>query len=138
LTQALVAAFMEEGHFAAHIRRIRLLYRDQRDELVAALKYRMGEDLTVEAPDQGMHLVAFTRRGLSDIAIERAGRQHGVIVRAMSRLYVAAPARSALVLGFSGYPRHTIIPAVERLAQVVEAQSKAPRARQGLASAKRK
>ena len=135
LNQALVAAFMEEGHFAAHIRRIRLLYRDQRDELVAALNYRLGEDLTVDAPDQGMHLVAFTRRGLSDIAIERAGRQHGVIVRAMSRLYVAAPARSALVLGFSGYPRHTITPAVERLAQVVEAQSKAPRRRQRLARA---
>src|SRR3954447_22304950 len=129
LSQALVAAFMEEGHFAAHIRRIRLLYRDQRDELVAALNYRLGEDLTVDAPDQGMHLVAFTRRGLSDVAIERAGRQHGVIVRAMSRLYVAARARSALVLGFSGYPRQTIIPAVERLAQVIEAQSKrSPRA----------
>ena len=135
LSQALVAAFMEEGHFAAHIRRIRLLYRDQRDELVAALNYRLGEDLTVDAPDQGMHLVAFTRRGLSDIAIERAGRQHGVIVRAMIRLYVAAPTRSALGLGFSGYPRHTITPAVERLAQVVEAQSKAPRRRQRLARA---
>src|SRR3979490_1862809 len=121
---------MEEGHFAAHIRRMRLLYRDQRDQLVAALKTRLGADLTVEAPDQGMHLVAFTRRGLSDVAIERAGRQHGVIVRAMSRLYVAATPRSALVLGFSGYPRRTIIPAVERLAQVVEGQSKsASRAR---------
>src|SRR5436190_4253219 len=87
LSQSVVAAFMEQGHFAAHIRRMRLLYRDQRDELVAALNYRLGEDLTVDAPDQGMHLVAYTRRGLSDAAIERAGRQHGVIVRAMSRLH---------------------------------------------------
>jgi hypothetical protein len=38
--------------------------------------------LTVNAPDQGMHLVAFARRGLSDVAIERAGRQNGVVVRA--------------------------------------------------------
>jgi GntR family transcriptional regulator/MocR family aminotransferase len=124
LSQSVVAAFMEEGHFAAHIRRMRLLYRDQRDELVAALKSRLGADLTVDAPDQGMHLVAFTRRGLSDIAIERAARQHGVIVRAMSRLYVAAAPRSALVLGFSGHPRRTIVPAIERLAQVIEGQSK--------------
>jgi GntR family transcriptional regulator/MocR family aminotransferase len=124
LSQAVVAAFMEEGHFAAHIRRMRLLYRDQRDVLVAALKNRLGADVTVDAPDQGMHLVAYTRRGLSDIAIERSGRQHGVIVRAMSRLHVAAAPRSALVLGFSGYPRQTIIPAVERLAQVIEGQPK--------------
>lgn len=138
LSQAVVAAFMEEGHFAAHIRRMRLLYRDQRDELVAALKHRLGADLTVSAPDQGMHLVAFTRRGLSDVAIERAGRQHGVIVRAMSRLYVAAAPRSALVLGFSGHPRQTIVPAVENLARAVEEQSKSPPpARKRLITAKR-
>jgi GntR family transcriptional regulator/MocR family aminotransferase len=130
LSQAVVTSFMEQGHFAAHIRRMRLLYREQRDELVAALKSRLGADLTVNAPDQGMHLVAYTRKGLKDVAIERAGRQHGVIVRAMSRLYVAATPRSALVLGFSGHPRQTIVPAVERLAQAVEGQSKsASRAR---------
>jgi GntR family transcriptional regulator/MocR family aminotransferase len=139
LSQAVVATFMEDGHFAAHIRRMRLLYRDQRDELVAALNNRLGADVTVSAPDQGMHLVAFTRRGLSDVAIERAGRQHGVVVRAMSRFYVAAAPRSALVLGFSGYPRQTIIPAVERLARAVEGQSKSPpRAAQRLATSKRK
>ena len=89
-----------------------------------ALQRRLGADLTVTAPDQGMHLVAFTRRGLSDTAIERAGREHGVVVRAMSRLYVAAPPRPALVLGFSGHPRPTIVPAVERLAQAMEGLSK--------------
>jgi len=126
LSQAVVAAFLEDGHFAAHIRRMRLLYRDQRDVLVAALKSRLGAELTVNAPDQGMHLVAFTRKGLSDVVIERTARQHGVVVRAMSRLYVAATPRSALVLGFSGHPRQTIVPAVERLALAIEGLS-APR-----------
>ncbi len=138
LSQAVVTAFMEEGHFAAHIRRMRQLYREQRDVLVAALNDRLGDDLTVDAPDQGMHLVAFTRRGLSDTAIERAGRDHGVIVRAMSRLYVAATPRSALVLGFSGHPRQTIVPAVERLAQTVGELSKSSsRARRRSAAPKR-
>jgi GntR family transcriptional regulator / MocR family aminotransferase len=138
LSQAVVTAFMQEGHFAAHLRRIRLMYRDQRDQLVAALKTRLGADLTVEAPDQGMHLVAYTRRGLSDVAIERAGREHGVIVRAMSRLHVAAAPPSALVLGFSGYPSRSIIPAVERLAHVIEQQLKSSRrAPERLATPKR-
>jgi GntR family transcriptional regulator/MocR family aminotransferase len=137
LCQAVVASFMEEGHFAAHIRRMRLLYRDQRDVLVAALKSRLGADVTVDAPDQGMHLVAYTRRGLSDVAVERAGRQHGVIVRAMSRFHVAAAPRPALVLGFSGYPRQTIVPAVERLARVIEAQpTPSPRATKRLVAPK--
>jgi GntR family transcriptional regulator / MocR family aminotransferase len=117
LCQAVVAAFMEEGHFAAHIRRMREMYRNQRDTLVAALRRRVGDHLTVDPPDQGMHLVAYTRRGLSDVTLERAAREHGVVVRAMSRLYVEVPAQSALMLGFSGYPRQIIAPAVAKLAQ---------------------
>ena len=97
-----------------------------------------GADLTVDRPDQGMHLVAFTRRGLSDTAIERAGHQHGVVIRPMSRLYLAAAPRSALVLGFSGHARQAIAPAVERLARAVETQSRSPpRAGVRLATPKR-
>jgi GntR family transcriptional regulator/MocR family aminotransferase len=120
LCQEVVAAFMEEGHFAAHIRRMREVYRSQRDVLVATLRRRLGDHLTVDPPDQGMHLVAYTRRGLSDVTIERAAREHGVVVRAMSRLYVEAPAQSALMLGFSGYPHQVIAPAIARLARAFE------------------
>ena len=120
LCQAVVTAFMEEGHFAAHIRRMRQMYRNQRDALVAALRRRLGDHLTVDPPDQGMHLVAYTRRALSDVRIERMAREHGVVVRAMSRLYVEAPAQSALMLGFSGYPLPLIAPAVTRLARAFE------------------
>jgi GntR family transcriptional regulator/MocR family aminotransferase len=120
LAQAVVADFIEEGHFAVHIRRMRLQYKDQRDVLVSALRQRLGDEMTVEPPDQGMHLVAYLRRGLSDVGIERAARDHGVIVRAMSRLYVAAPPRSALVMGFSGYPSRIIPAAVTRLAKAFE------------------
>jgi GntR family transcriptional regulator / MocR family aminotransferase len=120
LSEAVVTAFMEEGHFTAHIRRMREMYCAQRDALVAALRRRLGAHLTVDPPDQGMHLVAYTRRGLSDVTIERAAREHGVVVHAMSRLYVEAPAQSALMLGFSGHPRQVIAPAIARLARAFE------------------
>jgi GntR family transcriptional regulator/MocR family aminotransferase len=119
LAQAVVADFIEEGHFAAHLRRMRLQYKDQRDALVAALRDRLENDITVDPPDQGMHLVAYLRRGLKDVAIERAARERGVIVRAMSRLYVDASSRSALLMGFSGYSRQMMAPAVERLVKAM-------------------
>ena len=80
---------------------------------------RLDGDITVDPPDQGMHLVAHLRRGLKDVAIERAGRERGVIVRAMSKLYVDASPRSALLMGFSGYPRQMIPPSVDRLAKAM-------------------
>jgi GntR family transcriptional regulator/MocR family aminotransferase len=119
LAQTVVADFIEEGHFSSHIRRMRLQYRDQRDVLVTAMRHQLGSSVMIDSPDQGMHLVAYLRQGLSDVTIERTARSHGVIVRAMSRLYVAAPPISALLIGFSGYPRQMIPPAVARLAKAI-------------------
>jgi GntR family transcriptional regulator/MocR family aminotransferase len=119
LCQAVLTEFMQQGHFAGHIRRMRVLYREQRDALVSALVRRLGDQLTVSAPDQGMHLVAYTRKGFLDTAIERSAREAGVIVRATSRMYLKAPPRSGLMFGFSGYPRRTIETAIARLAKAL-------------------
>lgn len=98
---------------------MRLLYRDQRDRLVRSLRRHCGEHLEVEPPDQGMHLVAFLRRSRSDVAVEKRALEEGVVVRALSPLYVRARPRQGLMLGFSGYPAATIAPAVERLAKAL-------------------
>lgn len=124
LYQAVVAEFMGQGYFASHIRRMRLLYREQRDALVAELTRRAKSHVTVEVPDQGMHLIAYLDRGRSDVELEHAARAEGIVVRAMSRFYKAAPARSALMLGFAGFPRQVIVPAAARLAEVVRRPSK--------------
>ena len=68
-----------------------------------------------------MHLVAYLGDGLSDVALEAALRERGVIVRALSRLYLKTPPRQGFLLGFTGFPRQVIAPAVARLARVVAA-----------------
>lgn len=120
LQQEVLAEFIAQGHLASHIRRMRALYRDQRDRLVATLRRRAGDRLDVEPPDQGMHLVAYLRPGLSDTAVERAALADGVVVRALSRLHVKARPRQGLLLGFSGYPATAIAGAAGRLAAVLQ------------------
>lgn len=126
LQQAVLAEFMRQGHLAAHIRRMRLVYRKQRDALAGELARRLGQQLTVDTPDQGMHLVANLRSGLSDIEIEKTALQSGVVVRAMSPLYRKAPPRSALMLGFCGYSPQRLVHATARLAAVIGSRSKLP------------
>ena len=119
LQQQFVAEFMAQGHFAAHIRRIRALYREQRDALVDTLTRRAADRLEVTPPDQGMHLIAWLRDGASDTAIEAEAKRAGIIVRAISRFYRKARPRPGLMLGFSGFPRQLIVPAAARLAALV-------------------
>jgi len=123
LNQTVAAEFMQQGYLAGHIRRMRDQYRVQRDTLVSALGRLAGDWLCVDVPDQGMHLVAHLRDTVSrsDIAIEQAGLDAGVVARAMSRLYVSAPPRSALMLGFSGYSPRAISSAAVLLARVLKA-----------------
>jgi GntR family transcriptional regulator / MocR family aminotransferase len=119
MQQAVASEFMQQGHFAAHIRRMRLLYREQRDALAETLTRRAADKLEVALPDQGMHLIAYLKDGSSDLAIEAAARQAGIVVRAISRFYRAARPRPGLMLGFSGFPRQLIVPAAARLARLV-------------------
>ncbi len=119
LQQAVISEFMQQGHFTAHIRRIRNLYREQRDALAETLTHRAAGRLNVALPDQGMHLIAYLRDGSSDTAIEAAAHRAGIVVRAISRFYRAAPPRPGLMLGFSGFPRQLIVPAAARLATLI-------------------
>jgi GntR family transcriptional regulator/MocR family aminotransferase len=124
LNQAVVAEFMQQGHFSAHIRRIRQLYREQRDLLTATLAQRADGHLRIVAPDQGMHLIATLENGADDVAIETAARRAGIVVRATSRFYRKARPEAGLMLGFSGFPRSLIAPAAARLARIVSAATR--------------
>ena len=125
MQQAVVSEFMQQGHFAAHIRRMRELYREQRDALAQKLMRRGADRLDVITPDQGMHLVAYLRDGSSDTALEAIAQRAGIVVRAISRFYRAARPRPGLMLGFSGFPRQLIVPAAARLAMLVANRDRA-------------
>src|SRR2546423_1927406 len=121
--QTIVTDFMRQGHFAAHIRRTRAHYREQRDALVGELRRRAGDAITVEAPEQGMHLIAYLRGRRSDVNVERAARARGIIVRAIRPMYRNARPRSGLMLGFSGYSVDALVPAAAALAKVITANA---------------
>jgi GntR family transcriptional regulator/MocR family aminotransferase len=126
LQQEVLASFIADGHLASHVRRIRTLYREQRDRLVDALRRQASDFLQVTAPDQGMHLVAHLNTGLSDIEIAAAALEHRVVVRPLSRLHVRAEPRQGLLLGFSGYPVSSLAPAVARLAKAAAMSPSSP------------
>jgi GntR family transcriptional regulator/MocR family aminotransferase len=123
LLQSIVAEFMSQGHFSSHIRRMRQQYKAQRDALANELARHAGDVVTVDRPDQGMHLVAYLRGGVRDLAVERAAGAGGLVARAMSRTFVQARPQQGLMLGFSGFSAHVIAPAAGRLAKIIRASA---------------
>ncbi|MDQ6639662.1 MAG: PLP-dependent aminotransferase family protein, partial [Pseudomonadota bacterium] len=58
LEQRLLARFIDEGHLARHVRRMRALYRERQDILLDQCHRRLGDRLRVEHAESGMQTVA--------------------------------------------------------------------------------
>jgi GntR family transcriptional regulator/MocR family aminotransferase len=102
LSQAAMASFIEAGHYAAHLRQMRLVYAERRDALLDALAREAGGALSPGAAEAGMHVTAFLARGSSDEDVVRRAGPKRLGVRRLSPLYLGRSARQGLVLGFSG------------------------------------
>jgi hypothetical protein len=85
-----------------------------------------GGHLRIDLPDQGMHLIAYVDNGASDIDIEDAAKRSGIVLRAISRFYREALPKSALMLGFSGFPRRLIVPAAPAWLRLSPGQARSP------------
>ncbi|WP_448203733.1 MocR-like pyridoxine biosynthesis transcription factor PdxR [Azospirillum sp. sgz302134] len=103
LQAGVVTDFLEEGHFAPHLRRMRQRYLAARDALVAALREQLPDWLEVAAPDQGMKLLARLNPGLSDVAVSEAAARRGLVTKPVSPMFMAAPPVQGLMLGFTGH-----------------------------------
>ena len=115
LYQAVLTDFIREGHFARHIRRMRMLYMERRRELVEALSEQMGDAIEVVGAEAGMHLVAMLPPGIDDVAVSKKAAQKGVSATPLSTCYAKPPARGGLILGYGGANARQIHDAVSKL-----------------------
>lgn len=100
LIETVLARFMAEGHYAAHLRRARKRCRMARDALVEGLS---AAPLDVMIPDQGLHLIAYARGDEADAELQRLGQAGGLSSRRLSQMFLKAPAQQGLVIGYSGF-----------------------------------
>lgn len=117
--QAVLADFIEEGHFSRHIRRMRSRYKERRDALVAAVEAELGGLLELGPLDAGLHVSAWLPAGSDAEAIAGAALAREVMVTPLSRLALAPLEREGLVLGFAAATPREIREGVRRLARVI-------------------
>lgn len=124
-TQAVVASFIGEGHFAAHVRRMRRLYAERHEALCDAARRHLAGALEIVPSSSGLHTVGWLARGEGgheEATVVAAAAAQGVTVAPLSR-YEIAPrgdgARRGLVLGFGGVGVEQIERGAEVLARVL-------------------
>jgi GntR family transcriptional regulator/MocR family aminotransferase len=120
LYQEVITGFMREGHFARHIRKMRLLYGERRSALVATLNRQLGTRIKVHGAQAGMHLAVTLSEDLSDLEIATRAAEEGLWVWPLSPSYLHQPAHQGLILGFGNTSVEEMPRAVSQLCAFVE------------------
>lgn len=118
--QAALADFMAEGHYAAHIRRVRHLYAKRHALLRQAIARHLGGDWPVASQDAGLHLVLLLPAEMDDVRISNELRAQQIAVRPLSHYYQSAGrARRGLLLGYACVPEGLIDQGVRVIAKLI-------------------
>jgi GntR family transcriptional regulator/MocR family aminotransferase len=128
IQQATLADFIEDGHFGAHLRRMRGIYAKRQSKLRDTLAAHLGDWLTdTESPraDQiallggaaGMHLTLRLPVGLDDRRLSQQLGDMGMLAPALSGYCLRRPPFPGLVLGYGGADDATLMLAAVKLAR---------------------
>jgi GntR family transcriptional regulator/MocR family aminotransferase len=119
LYQAALADFIRQGHFARHVRRMRMLYIERRTALVETIRQRLSDKLTVIGAEAGLHLVTLLSRGVNDVAISLRAAEMGISAMPLSSCYAQPPLVGGLILGYGGTDARQIHDGIRRLAMCI-------------------
>ncbi len=118
VTQAALADFIEGGHFARHIRRMRTLYAARREALLTGLA-PLHAHLELLPATAGMHLTALLPHGVDDQAITQRAAAQQLEIAPLSAYALGPLERGGLILGYAPFSPAVILAASQRLGSVL-------------------
>lgn len=109
LEQAVLASFIEEGHYASHVRRVRKACYERRTALVNAIQCYLADKMTVQHSDSGVHIVCWLHAGLTGDEVELKARMLGMGIQSLSHYYHGDISRQGIMIGFANHPPEVIV-----------------------------
>ena len=101
--QRTLAAFMAEGHYSRHLKRMRILYARRRQMLIDALASRLGDVLLAPPSGAGLRVLAQLADGIRDTDVSAKAESKGLAVGVLSTRSVIGASRAGLLLGHSNF-----------------------------------
>ena len=120
LEQMALADFITGRHYARHLRRMRLAYRERLEALTDAAKRECGGVLRIRSVQTGLHAVA-DLDGVDEMRVFEAARERGVEVNPLGTYFVGRRTLNGLLLGFASTRSDLLRRGMEGLAAAIEA-----------------
>jgi GntR family transcriptional regulator/MocR family aminotransferase len=120
LTQETLASFINEGHLARHVRRMRRVYAKRREVLLTELQSGFDRWLEPVTSVAGLHLTALAKKGVDIAAVVAAARERGVGLTTVDTFRVgrAGGGLNGLIFAYGWLEEANIVEALARLRRV--------------------
>ena len=117
-----LALFLEEGHFERHLNRMRVFYRNRRDQVIAAIgRSPLAGRCRVMGEEAGLHFLLQLDTSLEDARLEAAAREKGIRLSFLTQ-YERVPGRAGahtLVVSYPGLDGERLEAGLETLAKLL-------------------
>lgn len=118
LAQDTLAAFIDEGHLARHVRRMRKIYGERRRRVIEAISAHCGGWLQPIPGAAGLHLAARLDAAIDAGQMVERALAAGIRTQSLARYATHPGAPNGLTFGFGIITTERIEPAIRRLAQL--------------------
>ena len=124
LTMETLASFIEQGHWASHVRRMAADNKRRHDLLLECLQREFGDAIRISGVSSGMHLYVTVFNGRTSRELVMAAREHGVAVHGTRQYWFSGrPRHNAVLIGFSAIALRDIPDGVRALRRAWFGQS---------------
>ncbi|RCK51763.1 transcriptional regulator [Thalassospira profundimaris] len=123
--QAALAAFFADGHFGSHVRRMRLLYGERRNHLLALIRTHASDLLDIVVNDGGLHICTRLINGQRDVQYQSALLDKQIDCRFLSTYFhdnemaENKTTRQGLIMGFAGWEKSQLDKSFADLIQIL-------------------
>jgi GntR family transcriptional regulator / MocR family aminotransferase len=122
IDQAILTEFIGDGHFERHVRRMRTLYAERQQTLIAECEKNLTGLLSVKKADAGMHVVGWLPEGVSDKAIGGKAAEQNLKLAPISAYCVKKLRRGGLILGYTAFEKNQIKEGVKKLKAILSTE----------------
>ncbi|MFZ2074643.1 MAG: PLP-dependent aminotransferase family protein [Methanoregula sp.] len=119
LSERIASRYLADTNIDAHIRKIRGVYREQRDSMIAAMQNDMPEGVTWTKPEGGMFVWVTLPAGCSSMEVFTEALKKQVAVLPGIPFYVDDGGTDTLRLNFSSSDTERIVEGIQRLDRVI-------------------
>jgi GntR family transcriptional regulator / MocR family aminotransferase len=115
LLQAALADFIEQGHMARHLRRMRRIYAQRRQMFCRLFEQELPDEIRLLTCDAGIQIAGILTQKSSDVAVAKAAHKFGINVSPLSMQYRHGSVKQGLLLGYAACDEPTTKNGLRRL-----------------------